>query len=126
MSMDYPERMTIRSHADWVEILRTKGLKFRCPGCGETRSEGFEIHHIAGVRFGEECTVMCVICHRVLTRRQQTEHPEPLEDPPSQEEKDMHFLLGLSDIRELQVDQLRRLAENKLTTVLANKKAQGL
>jgi hypothetical protein len=111
MIMDKFERLIIRSDSDWKTILRTRGIRLCCPGCGETRPHGFEVHHIAGKKYGEESMPLCVICHRELTAWGEHEHPPRLEGPPSPDEKWGRFLIGLADVREMQTDLLRQIGE---------------
>jgi hypothetical protein len=109
--MDKYERMIIRSHVEWQAIRRAGGGRLSCPPCGETRPQGFELHHIAGARFGDETLPVCIICHRILSARQATEHPLILDAPPTQREKSGRFLIGLADIYELKSDRLREIGE---------------
>ena len=112
--MDLNDRIMIRSASEWRAKLRVRGLRLICPGCGENRIRGLEVHHVSGVKFGEEAVLLCVICHREVTDWQMTEHPPILEGPPTQEEKEGRFLLGLADVYDVRTNRMRIIGEARI------------
>lgn len=82
----------------------------RCPFCGIDEPLVFELHHVSGRAFGDEIIHICRNCHRVLSDWQK-DHPPANVSPPNDRERIAHFLLGLADMFELLVKQLREFAQ---------------
>lgn len=84
----------------------------RCPFCGIDEPLVFELHHVPGRDFDESNEALvpiCRNCHRILSDWQK-DHPPGNNTPPSDPERIAHFLLGLADMFELLVKQLREFA----------------
>lgn len=122
--MDPHERLMIRSHAEWRTKLKSPDLQAVIdPLSGEILINP-EVHHIAGVKYGEASIPLGIGSHREMTRRQTEEHPPDGPDPDNPIERMGRFLLGAADLLESIVDELRRIAEILIS--LAAKGFRGL
>jgi hypothetical protein len=81
-----------------------------CVVCGFDDPVALELHHIAGRPYGDQLVPVCRNCHRLLSDAQK-DHPEPQNQPPSELESIVHFLLGRSDIFVRLVERDREIAE---------------
>lgn len=67
--MDRYERMQIRAYADWRERLKaTDGKLIVDPTTGQIIADP-EVHHIAGVKYGELSIPLSKATHAEMTRR---------------------------------------------------------
>ncbi len=94
------------------EIRRQRALERlgsnnpRCIRCGEDYPHALENHHLAGRKNLDEQVIVCRNCHRKLSDRQK-EHPNQQTIPPNRFEVIGRFLLGLADLFEMLMENLK-------------------
>ena len=94
------------------EIRRQRALERlgsnnpRCFNCGEDNPHALEKHHIAGRKNHEEQVIACRNCHRKLSDWQK-DHPNQQTIPPNMFEVIGRFLLGLADLFEMLMENLK-------------------
>lgn len=81
----------------------------RCVVCGCDDPLALELHHLAGLAFGNDTVPVCRNCHRRLSDYQR-DHSLGEAKQPSEIEPIRRFLLGLADLFEMLVKRLREFA----------------
>jgi hypothetical protein len=87
-----------------------------CVMCGFDDPVALELHHVAGRAFDGTLIVVCRNCHRLLSDMQK-DHPEPQNQPPSELESILHYLLGRSDVLVQLLQRDREIADRLFALV---------